>query len=316
VQTKKIVNDGFNTVLKQDESLGNIHKHISIANNISQIIQLFKGLNGVDVPKGIDPNSYPNEHELNLTIENYIKGLGNEKPQLTDEEKQFLQLYTGRGQAFDKTDISISADAGLYEFYTPDYIRERMWKLAYYYGYDGGNVLEPSCATGHMLNNAPSGAKCVGFEVNPITAKIAELCLPNATIYNQYFETAFLEENRGYYRSALKKRLTWLNEYPFSLVIGNPPYGKFQTNYPYFKKPLGGKFMQIEIFFLFKCLELCKPGGLVIFLTASSWLRNGNLYQPMKDEVCKIATFVDAYRTGEVFKHSGIPTDILIYRKK
>lgn len=260
-------------------------------------------------------HSYSSEHEQNLAIEGFIKTYTDGQP-VSESDKQILLQYTGRGQAFDRTDVQVSADAGLFEFYTPDYLRERMWQLAHHYGYDGGPVLEPSCATGHMLLGAPITAKKVAFEVNPITAKIAQICFPDAKVYNQYFETAFLENFRGQFRSLKKKGLTWLDEYPFSLVIGNPPYGAFQTNYPYFRKPLGGKFRQIEIFFLYKSLELCKPGGLVVFLTAASWLRNGNSYQGLKEEVLKIGTLVDAYRCGEVFKHSGVPTDILIYRRK
>lgn len=263
-------------------------------------------------------NSYRTEHEQNLAIEQFVtERISNPTLPVTPQDKEVLLKYSGRGQSFNQ-DVKITSDAGLYEFYTPDYIRERMWKLAYHYGYDGGNILEPSCATGHMFLGAPIGAQKVGFEVNPITATIAKLIFSDSsyTIYNQYFETAFLQEFRGQYRSLLKNKTTWLSQYPFSLVIGNPPYGLWQTNYPYFKKPLNGNFRQVEIFFLYKCLELLKPGGLLVFLTASSWLRNGHSYQGLKEEVLKIATLVDAYRCGEVFKHSGVPTDILIYKKK
>lgn len=257
--------------------------------------------------------NYASEHQQNLAIEEFVRSkIANPALSVSNDEKEILLRYTGRGQAFNKN-IEISSDAGLFEFYTPDYIRELMWKLAYYYGYDGGPILEPSCATGHMFLNAPITAEKVGFEVNPITAQIAQICFSGAKIYNQYFETAFLQQ--PLYRSALKKQLTWLKEYPFSLVIGNPPYGEFITDYPYFKNPNKGNFYQIEIFFLYKCLELLKPGGVLVFLTASSWLRSGSKYQPMKEAVTKIATLVDAYRTGEVFKHTGVPTDILVYKK-
>jgi type I restriction-modification system DNA methylase subunit len=255
--------------------------------------------------------TYANEHEQNLAIEQYIEQLPS-GVMVNDAQREVLLRYTGRGQAF-KKDIEISADAGLYEFYTPDFLRERMWALAAHYGFKGGNVLEPSCATAHMFLNAPTNTKLVGFEINPTTAKIAQLCFPKATIYNLPFETMFLNNERGRYNSKLKgKNPTWLAEYPFDLVIGNPPYGKFQGRYvSYFEN-----WMQIEHFFLYQSLKLVKSGGLVVFLTASSWLRNGNMYEPYKTKVLEIATLVDAYRTGEVFKHSGVPTDILIYRKK
>ncbi len=255
--------------------------------------------------------TYSSEHEQNLAIEQFITELPS-GVMVNGAQRDILLRYTGRGQAFDKN-VKISADAGLYEFYTPDYIRSRMWNLAEYYGYDKGPVLEPSCATGHMFLDAPEGVQKVGFEINPVTAKIAQLCFPDATIHNQPFETIFMDNARGRFNKRMPKgKVTWLPQYPFSLVIGNPPYGAFQGRYvSYFDK-----WMQVEHFFLYQSLLLCKPGGLVIFLTASSWLRNGNSYEGYKKKVLEIATLVDAYRCGEVFKHSGVPTDILIYRKK
>src|SRR5690242_8010321 len=112
-----------------------------------------------------------------------------------------------------------------------------MWKLAYHYGYDGGNVLEPSVATGKLLSGAPASAKCVGFEINPISSRICQLNFPKARIHTGYFETAFLQPDR--FTTRIKsKELTWLKEYPFSLVIGNPPYGKYKNRYSsYFTSP-------------------------------------------------------------------------------
>jgi len=44
----------------------------------------------------------------------------------------------------------------LYEFFTPDYIVDMMWKLAYKNGFDNtGTVLEPSIATGRLIEPAP-----------------------------------------------------------------------------------------------------------------------------------------------------------------
>lgn len=258
----------------------------------------------------LDPKAYRNDLDLNLAIEKFVSELPDgEVRSLAQQEREFLLAYSGSGQTFKQTQAS--NDAKLFEFYTPDYIRELMWKLAYVYGYDGGAVLEPSCATGHFLLGAPTSAKCTGFEINPITYKIARHCFPRATFYNLPFETAFLNNFRGRFTKKLDKKVTWLDDYPFSLVIGNPPYGAWQTEYPYFKE----NYQQIEIFFLIHSLLLLKPGGVLVFLTAASWLRNGNSYQHLKKTVGTIAELVDAYRTGEVFKRTGVPTDILIYKR-
>jgi type I restriction-modification system DNA methylase subunit len=267
----------------------------------------------VDNP-GKTTKVFASEIDRNIYIEQLVNGFSDDHV-ITQAQRDLLLQYSGSGQTFGKRE-GVSAEAGLYEFYTPDYIRSYMWELARHHGFSGGTVLEPSCSTAHMLLGAPDESKCTGFEINPVTYKIAKLCFPKATFYNKYFETAFMDPFRGQYRRLIRgNKVTWLDDYPFDLVIGNPPYGKWQTEYPYFTKPLNGNFWQIEIFFLYKCLELLRPGGILVFLTASSWLRNGNSYQPLKKEVAKIATLVDAYRTGEIFKRTGVPTDILIYKR-
>jgi len=244
----------------------------------------------------------------------YIESIVDTLPQnyaLSEDERLFLLSYSGMGQQFEK---EIKSEEGLYEFYTPDYLRDLMWELAYFHGYNGGSVLEPSCATGHMFLNAPKNAKLVGVEMNPITAKIAQICFPKANIVNLQFEQLFLETTRySKLYTDKSKRISWLEEYPFDLVIGNPPYGQFSGTYKsFFPKGIP----QIEIFFLWYCLRLLKPGGVLVFLTQSSWLRNGNLYNSNKVLINQIADLKAAFRLPKVFKRSGVPADIYVYTKK
>ena len=102
--------------------------------------------------------------------------------------------------------------------------------------------------------------------------------------------------------------------YPFSLVIGNPPYGKYKNKHSsYFTKP---KMHQIELFFMHQGLQLLKPGGLLVYLTGSNFLRNGISYQSEKLEMEKLADILDAYRLPPVFKFSKVPTDIIVLKRK
>jgi len=152
----------------------------------------------------------------------------------------------------------------------------------------------------------------VGFEINPLSARIAEISFPGAIIHRGYFETAFLTMPR--FTTRLKKSLTWLEQYPFSLVIGNPPYGRYKNKYSsYFPSP---KMHQIELFFMYYGLMLLKPGGLLIYLTSSNFLRNGISYNSEKEEIGKIADILDAYRLSPVFRFSEVPTDILVLKRK
>ena len=251
-----------------------------------------------------------NQFELNKQIQQLIQNKDKASQDYSEKDKQFIAQYEGSGGQGSK---GATGEGVLYEFFTPDFVCELMWKLAYRYGFKaGGSVLEPSVGTGNLLKWAPNNSKCYGFEINPISKRITEILYPDAKIYEDYFETAFLQEPR--YTARLKDKLTWLEGYPFSLVIGNPPYGKYKNKYSsYFTKP---KMHQIELFFMHYGLQLLKPGGIMVYVTGSNFLRNGITYQSEKLEIEKLADIVDAYRLPPVFKFSKVPTDIIVFKRK
>lgn len=251
-----------------------------------------------------------NQFELNKQIQQFILQKDKNAESYSTADRKFIAQYEGSGGQGSK---GATGEGVLYEFFTPDFICELMWKLAYRYGFKaGGSVLEPSVGTGNLLKWAPNNSKCYGFEINPISKRIAEILYPDARIYKGYFETAFLQPPR--YSARLKDKITWLEGYPFSLVIGNPPYGKYKNKYSsYFARP---KMHQIELFFMYQGLQLLKPGGLMVYLTGSNFLRNGISYQSEKLELEKLADIVDAYRLPPVFKFSKVPTDIIVFKRK
>jgi type I restriction-modification system DNA methylase subunit len=251
-----------------------------------------------------------NQFELNNQIEQFILKKDKNSESYSTADKKFIAGYSGSGGQGSK---GATGEGVLYEFFTPDYICELMWGLAYRFGFKAsGTVLEPSCATGNLLTNAPDKNKCYGFEINPTSRRIAQILYPEAKIYDGYFETAFLQEPR--FTQRLKDKPTWLEGYPFSLVIGNPPYGKYKNKYSsYFTRP---KMHQIELFFMYYGLQLLKPGGLMVYLTGSNFLRNGITYQTEKAELEKVCDIMDAYRLPPVFKYSQIPTDIIVLKRK
>lgn len=183
------------------------------------------------------------QHELNKEIEVFIQGKEINNETYTPEEIKYINRYEGSGGQASK---GASGEGLLHEYFTPSYICELMYKLALYHGYDGGTILEPSIATGRMIRPFPDKSKVTGFEINPVSARIAHITYPQATIFENYFETAFLKPSRFTERFPAQKH-TWLKGYPFSLVIGNPPYGKYRNRFSsFFKNP---KFSQIEFFF-------------------------------------------------------------------
>lgn len=251
-----------------------------------------------------------NQHQINKDIELFITQKDSRHETYSKSDVDYIQQYEGSGG---QGKHGATGQGLLYEFYTPAYICEFMYEFAKKYGYDGGTVLEPSIATGRIIEPFKDKSKIVGFEINPVSKRICEITHPEITVYNQYFETAFLQAPR--FRTNLPKdKITWLSQYPFSLVIGNPPYGIYKNLYSsYFTKP---KFKQIEQFFMYYGLKLLKKDGLLIYLTSSNFMRNWQTYNEAKKEIFSIAEFVDAYRLPPVFKYSEVPTDILIFKRK
>lgn len=249
------------------------------------------------------------KYELNIEIENFIKEKDAGGYTYSPADIAYIQQYTGMGGHHKD---GAKGSGILHEYFTPDFICNIMYQLALFHGYDGGHILEPSIGTGKMIKPFPDKSKVVGFEVNPLIARITEISYPQVKIYKDYFECAFMEYPR--FTNRIKKGLTWLKEYPFSLVIGNPPYGKHKNLLSsYFRHPT---MKQIELFFMYYGLKLLKPGGLLIYLTASNFLRNGITYNSEKSEISKLANLIDAYRLPSFFEATTYSTDILIFKRK
>lgn len=249
-----------------------------------------------------------NAHKLNKAIEHFIDSVDKNK-NFTKEEIDFISRYEGSGGLVKH---GATGRGILNEFYTPDWLSEMVWKLARAHGFSGGTVLEPSCGTGRLFVPAPEKFQCVGFEINKYSAFIASKRFQGITIHNLFFEQAFMEPPR--FNKRMKGFSTWLKGSPFSLVIGNPPYGKYHNEYStFFKRPM---MLQVELMFFYYGLQLLRPGGLLIYVVSSNVLRNGIKYYEVKKEIGKIAEIVDAYRLPPVFEHSDVPTDIIVLKRK
>lgn len=209
---------------------------------------------------------------------------------------------------------SSTGTGALYEFFTPTLVAEKMWDLAYKHGFSGnGTVLEPAAGNGRLLQFAPDLSKCVAFEINPDNVADLQKQFPDAEVYDQSFEIAYLQAPR--YNSLIKSKTkpTWLTKYPFELVIANPPYGKYMGLYSsYF--PFKGQF---EHFFIEYTIKLLQPGGVGVFLVPSSFLRNGAMYTEVKKRILEMAKLVEAYRLpANIFEKTSIGTDIIVFKKK
>ena len=67
-----------------------------------------------------------NQFELNKEIEQLIQKKDKAKQDYSEKDKQFIAQYEGSGGQGSK---GATGEGVLYEFFTPDYICELMWKL-------------------------------------------------------------------------------------------------------------------------------------------------------------------------------------------
>lgn len=250
-------------------------------------------------------------------IKKIIDEKGENFKSYTLEDKEAFLNFEGIGGK-EKSGTGI-----LDQFFTPEFIAKQMYSLAKKHGFkDSGLVLEPASGSGRFIQTAPKESKVVAFEVDKYNYIISKVLYPKATIFNKYFETAFLQPPRY---TTKYDGSTPMKDYPFSptkeswlgqfdLVIGNPPYGSHKTLYSsYFTKSP----KQLDIFFLLYGLKLLKSGGLLVFITSSGFLRNGNSLDKVKEDILKIATFVDAYRMpNNLFANTKVGTDIIIFKRK
>lgn len=229
------------------------------------------------------------------------------KEEYTDEDKYILEKYEGLGS---QTATGVIDKGLLHQFYTPYIIAKKMWDLAFVYGVPKENpiVIEPSMGTGRFFKYAPAGSTCIGFDPDKKNVEIAKILYPHITVYEQEFETAFLEAPR-YNRMAKK---SWLPE--ADLCIGNPPYGDYMG---YYKSYMPSIFKRFEFLFIYLGLKTLKPGGLLVFIVSQNFMNNGAMYNGMKAKILETATFVDAIRLPNgIFSSTDVGTDIVIFRKK
>jgi hypothetical protein len=231
-----------------------------------------------------------------------------------EKSKQEILAYEGKGGKGKE----FGRDKGiLTQFFTPEWVVKKMWQLCVHYGFTGGNVLEPSCGTGRFMYYAPNDLKIdfTAFEREELLANMAQQLVPTAKVYNNYFETAFMEKKGAFYHPIggnSKGDKTWLP--PMDLVIGNPPYGKRKNLYSGQFKIKGMN--QIEQFFIIQGMKTLKKDGLMCYITAANFAMTYDKYFKTKTQLNELADFVDGYRLPSVFKNTDVPTDILIFRRK
>ena len=153
-------------------------------------------------------------------------------------------------------------------------------------------VLEPGCGTGNFIGRR-NRYNFVGVELDPTSARIAQLLYPDAKIMN----TDFAEKKGG----------------GFDAIIGNVPFGDYTVADPVFN----GAGHSIHNYFIVKSLRLTKTGGLAAFVTSSYTLNSQN--PAARVEMARYGEFLGAVRlpNSAHARCAGttVLTDIILFRR-
>lgn len=185
--------------------------------------------------------------------------------------------------------------------YTSLGVVRAMWTALQHFGFNGGSVLEPGLGVGHFIGAMPEDlaerTAYSGVELDPVTAGIASMLYPKASVQAKGFEG--FEAPRD----------------SFDAAIGNPPFAKVTilSDNEYRKHRL-----TLHDYFFVKTLDRVKPGGIVLFVTSRYTMdKQDARIRKLMDER---AEFVGAVRLPQTaFKENAgteVVTDIIVLRRK
>ena len=129
----------------------------------------------------------------------------------THPSKAWRKEYDALRTHLTEAEFSSARASILNAHYTPPEVIEGIYEGLAHLGFQGGNVLEPSCGAGRFFEAMPEqmreGSRLIGVEVDALSARIAALAHPDAEIAQQGFErTRFADGS-------------------FDLAISNVPFG-------------------------------------------------------------------------------------------
>lgn len=249
-----------------------------------------------------------------------LKKIESENRLATADEQHILAKYAGWGgipQAFDAKlsgwEKEYSELKGLLEddeyaaarssvntsHYTNKPIIDGIYQALNQFGFNGGNVLEPSMGIGNFFSLFPEELQdrtnLYGVELDSITARIAKQLYQDAEILNNGFEET-----------------TYPNNF-FDVAIGNVPFGDYKVYDPEYNRH---KFL-IHDYFFAKTLDKVRPGGVVAFVTSKGTLDKKD--ERVRKYIAERADLIGAIRLpNTAFASAGteVTADIIFLQKR
>lgn len=188
----------------------------------------------------------------------------------------------------------------LTSFYTPPEVTDGVYQALSQFGFEGGNVLEPSMGVGNffakMPENIRDNSRLYGVELDSISGRIAQQLYPESKIQIKGFEQ------------------TNFNNNSFDVVIGNIPFGDYRVSDKAYDKY---KF-KIHDYFAAKTVDKVKPGGVVALVTSKFTMDKQN--EKARRYLAERCDLLGAIRLpNDAFKKNAgteVTTDILFLKKR
>jgi len=236
----------------------------------------------------------PQAFTSDLAAESLAGNLGEAAPTGWESEQQELR------ELLSPEEYKAARSSTLTSFYTPPEITDGIYQALEQFGFEGGNVLEPSMGVGNFFAKMPEEmhehSRLYGVELDSISGRIAQLLYPEERIQIKGFEQ------------------THFNNNSFDVVIGNIPFGDYRVSDKQYDK-LGFK---IHDYFAVKAVDKVKPGGVVAIVTSKFTM--DKLNDKARKYLAERCDLLGAIRLpNDAFKkNAGTETtsDILFFKKR
>lgn len=254
----------------------------------------------------------------NLLAIQTLKQIESEDRRATPEEQEILSKYVGWGglaQAFDSDneqwgkefsqlfnvltpkEYEDARKSVLDSFFTSPAIIDGIYEALGKFGFEGGNLLEPSCGVGNFLGKMPSEmaehTHIYGVEIDSISGRIAKQLYPDADIQVTGFENTNFQNGS------------------FDVAVGNVPFG--DLNFP--DTQYGTT--KLHDFFFARTLDKVKDGGIVAFVTSKGTLDKKD--ESFRRQLAEKADLIGAVRLpNNAFKANAgteVTSDIIFLQK-
>ena len=269
-----------------------------------------------DLPKGGSKTRY----QWNVEAIKTLKQIELENRFATTQEQEILSHYIGWGgiaEVFDERNSSWKKEyeelkelltTSEYEvarasvntaFYTSPEIVNCMYQALINFGFNQGNILEPSMGIGNFFGSIPASlhnCNLYGVELDSISGRIAGQLYQNANISINGFENTSYPDNF------------------FDVAIGNVPFGDYKLFDPKYNKYN----FRIHDYFIAKTLDQLRPGGIAAFITTKGTLDKSN--PTVRKYLAQRAELIGAIRLpNTAFKDlagTEVTSDILFLQKR